>query len=102
MPCFCPGVRRVNADVNDLWNFQTPITYDSESFAVPCRIGNDIDGDRNIERASELQCLEIFGEGYTLSITLESLFVDRFKTEEHGSHAKSLPQLEDFLIAQQH
>src|SRR5438093_5210621 len=27
-PCFCPRIRRVNADVNDLRNFEAPIAYD--------------------------------------------------------------------------
>src|SRR5581483_1773465 len=100
MPCFRPGIRRVNTDVNDLANLQAPITYAFESFAVPFGIGNDIDGNRYIERAGELQCLEIFRERYPLSITLESLFVDRFKTEEHGIQAKPLPEFKDLLVAQ--
>src|ERR1043166_2633364 len=66
VPCFCPWIRRVNADVNDLGNFQTPIAHYLESFAVPRGIGNDIDSDRYVERASELQCLEIFGKCYAI------------------------------------
>src|SRR4029077_6040254 len=33
---------------------------------------------------------------------LESIFVDRFKTEEHGIQAEPLPQLEDLFVTQQH
>src|SRR5262245_6818586 len=35
VPRFGAGVRRVDADVDNLWNFQTPIAYDLEAFAVP-------------------------------------------------------------------
>src|SRR5437870_13794401 len=82
-PCFCPRIRRVNADVNDLRNFEAPIAYDLESFGVPSGIGNDIDSYRYIERASKLQRLEILRERHTLAITLESILVDRFKADEH-------------------
>ena len=100
MPCLCPGIGCVDADVNDLGNFQTPITYDLESFAVPSGIGDDIDRHRYVERASELQSFKILGERYPLSITFEAVFIDCFKTEEHRGQAKSLPKLEDLLIAQ--
>src|SRR4029077_8368301 len=50
----------------------------------------------------KLQCFEIFGERHTFSITLESIFVDRFETKEHGSQAEPLPELEDFFVSQQH
>src|SRR4029077_1048375 len=33
---------------------------------------------------------------------LESIFVDRFKTEEHGIQAEPLPQLENLFVTQQH
>src|SRR5262249_14241752 len=73
-----------------------------EAFAVPRGIGNDVDSHRYVERASELQCLEILGKRHTFAITPESLIIDCFKAEEHGLHAKSLPELEDLLVAQQH
>src|SRR5438552_16520056 len=102
MPCFCAGIRRVNADVDDLGDFEAPIAYYLESFAVPCGIGNDIDSHGYVERASKLQCFEILGERHAFAVTLESLFIDRFETKEHGSQAEPLPELEDFLVSQQH
>ena len=35
VPRFGARIRRVDADVDDLGNFQTPIAYDFEAFAVP-------------------------------------------------------------------
>ena len=102
MPCFRAGIRCVNTDVDDLGDFQAPIAYYLESFAVPCGIGNDIDGHGYVERASKLQCFEIFGERHAFAVALESLFIDRFQTKEHGSQAEPLPELEDFLVSQQH
>ena len=84
MPCFRAGIRCVNTDVDDLGDFQAPIAYYLESFAVPCGIGNDIDGHGYVERASKLQCFEIFRERHAFAVALESLFIDRFQTEEHG------------------
>src|SRR5207244_484294 len=37
-----------------------------------------------------------------LSVTLQSLLVDCFKTKKHGIQAESLPKFEDLLIAQEH
>src|SRR5207248_10485313 len=77
-PCCCPRIRRVNADVNDLRNFEAPIAYDFESFAVPSGIGNDIDSYGYSERASKLQRLQTVCKCHTRSITLESISADRF------------------------
>ena len=56
----------------------------------------------DVERASELQRLEIFGERHAFAIAFQSFFIDRFKTEEHGVQAEPLPEFENFLVAQQH
>ena len=49
MPGFRAGVRRVDTDINDLGNFQTPVADDLEAFAVPGGIGNDVHCDIYIE-----------------------------------------------------
>src|SRR5207244_13494107 len=53
VPCFCPRIRRVNADINDLRTFEAPIAYDLQSFAIPSRIGNAIDSYPSLARASK-------------------------------------------------
>src|SRR5947207_9747959 len=102
MPGFRAGIRRINADINDLGNFQAPVAYDLEAFAVPRGIGNYVDCNIYVERAGILECFKIFGECDALSVTLQSLLVDCFKTKEHGIQAESLPKFEHLLIAQEH
>src|SRR5437762_1210652 len=102
MPGFRAGIRRINADINDLGNFQAPVAHDLEAFAVPRGIGNDVDCNIYVERAGILECFKIFGECDALSVTLQPLLVDCFKTEEHGIQAESLPKFEDLLVAQEH
>ena len=48
------------------------------------------------------ECFKIFGECDALSVTLQPLLVDCFKTKEHGIQAESFPKFEDFLVAQEH
>src|SRR5207245_5955062 len=102
MPGFRAGIRRINADINDLGNFQAPVAHDLEAFAVPRGIGNDVDCNIYVERAGILECVKIFGECDALSVTLQSLLVDCFKTKKNAIQAKSLPKLEDLLIAHDH
>src|SRR5438874_5200890 len=99
MPGFRAGIRRINADINDLGNFQAPVAHDLKAFAVPRGIGDDVDCNIYVERPGILECFKIFGECDALSVTLQSLLVDCFKTEEHGIQAKSLPKFEDLLDA---
>ena len=101
MPGFRAGIWSVDADIDDLGNFQTPVAHNLEAFAVPRGISNEVNCDIYVERASELQCFEIFGKCDALSVTFQSLLVDRFKTKEHGIQAKPLPEPEDFLVAQE-
>src|SRR5438046_8721904 len=102
MPGFRAGIRRINADINDLGNFQAPVAHDLEAFAVPRGIGNDVDCNIYVERAGILECFKIFGECDALSVTLQPLLVDCFKTEAHGIQAESLPKFEDTLIEHAH
>src|SRR5262245_2658469 len=102
MPCFCPWVGGVNTDVDHLRDFETPIAHDLESFAIPCRISNDVDGHRYVERASEFQCFEIFRKRHAFAVAFQSFFVDCFKAEEHRIHTEPLPEPEDLLVTQQH
>src|SRR5207245_4886574 len=98
MPGFRAGIRRINADINDLGNFQAPVAHDLEAFAVPRGIGNDVDCNIYIERAGILECFKIFGECDALTVTLQSLLVDCFKTKKHGIQAESLPKFEDLVL----
>src|SRR5947208_15840544 len=102
MPGFRAGIRRINADINDLGNFQAPVAHDLKAFAVPRGIGDDVDCNIYVERPGILECFKIFGECDALSVTLQSLLVDCFKTEEHGIQAESLPKFEDLFVAQEH
>src|SRR5947199_9365213 len=102
MPGFRAGIRRINADINDLGNFQAPVAHDLEAFAVPRGIGNDVDCNIYVERAGILECFKIFVECDALSVTLQSLLFDCFKTKTHSIQAKSFPKFEDLLIAQEH
>ena len=54
MPSFRAGIRRINADINHLGNFQAPVTHDLETFAVPRGIRNDVDCDIYVERADRM------------------------------------------------
>src|SRR4029450_6412603 len=54
VPCFGTGVRRVDADVHDLGNFQTPIAHDFKAFTVPRWIGDDVYRHRDVQRPSVL------------------------------------------------
>src|SRR6516162_7685166 len=44
VPRLCARIRRVDADVDDFGNLQTPIAHDFKAFAVPRRIGNNVYG----------------------------------------------------------
>src|SRR5207245_11080059 len=98
MPGFRTGIRRIKSDINDLGNFQAPVAHDLEAFAVPRGIGNDVDCNIYVERAGILECFKIFGECDALSVTLQSLLVDCFKTKEHSIQAESLPKFEDLVL----
>src|SRR5207245_9097264 len=78
------------------------VAIEREPVAVPGGIGNDVDCNIYVERAGILECFKIFGECDALSVTLQSLLVDCFKTKEHSIQAESLPKFEDLLIAQEH
>ncbi len=90
MPGFRAGIRRINADINDLGNFQAPVAHDLEAFAVPRGIGNDVDCNIYVERAGILECFKIFGECDALSVTLQSLLVDCFKTKKNAAYRARL------------
>src|SRR6188508_3723085 len=57
-PTLGAGVWSIDADIDDLRDFQTPLPDDFESLPVPIRIGDEIDGDSDSHGSSEFERLE--------------------------------------------
>src|SRR5208282_3136849 len=100
-PALGPGIGRVDADVHDFRQLETPFADNAEALAVPFGIGNQIDQNVDPERAGELQRLEIAAEGDPLAEFLQPLLIDRFDAEKHIFEAEFFPETKDFLVAQQ-
>src|SRR5262249_57199438 len=96
-----PGIRGVHRDVHHLGDLAAPLAHDAEALAVPARIGNDVDGDVDVDRARELEGLEVLGEAHPLAELAEALLVDRLDAEEHDLEAELGPELEDLLVAKE-
>ena len=84
IPRFRARIGSIDADVDNLGNFQTPVTHDLKAFTVPRWISNDVDGYRDIQRTSILQRLEIFRERHAFAIAFQSFIINRFEPEKHG------------------
>src|SRR5262249_906562 len=52
-------IRRIDADVHDLWHLHAPIANDSEPLVIPIRICNKVDGHVKAQRTSKFERLEI-------------------------------------------
>src|SRR6185312_17512101 len=101
-PAFGSRIGRVDADVDDLGLLDAPVAHGSEPLMVPIRVGDQVDGDADAERAGEFERLEIAAERYPLAVFGKPLVVERLEPEEHVRDAKPLPEAEHRLVAQQH
>src|SRR5262249_15520954 len=99
-PGLGPRIRRIHGDVHHLGDLAAPLAHEAEALAVPARVGDDVDGDVDVDRASELERLEVLGEAHPLAELAQALLVDRLDAEEHDLEAESRPELEDLLVAQ--
>src|SRR5206468_6357623 len=95
-------IRRVDRDVHDLRDLQTPLADDREALAVPLGVGDQVDGDLDAERARELERLEGVAERDALSVLAQALLVDGLEPEEHVLQAQPRPHPEYVLVAEQH
>src|SRR5262249_38725622 len=88
-------------DVHHLGDLAAPLAHQAEALAVPARVGDDVDGDVDVDRARELERLEVPGEAHPLAELAQALLVDRLDAEEHDLEAGLGPELEDLLVAQE-
>src|SRR6516165_11693810 len=101
-PALGPRIGGIDADIDDVRHFQTPLADDPKPLMVPVRVGNQVDRDINAERAGEFDRFEIAVDRDALAEFAQPLLVDRLETEKHGFEPEPLPQAEDVLVAQQH
>src|SRR5215471_1329258 len=101
-PTLGPRIGGIDADIDDVRHFQTPLADDPEPFVVPVRVGDQIDRDIDPERAGEFDRLEIAVDRDALAEFAQPLLVDRLEAEEHRFEPEALPQPEDVLVPQQH
>ena len=101
-PRFGAWIRRINADIHDFRNFQTPLTNNLEPLFVPVRIGDQVDGDGNAKRTGKLQGLKILSQRNAFAMLEQSLFVDGLDSDEHIFKAERLPEGKYVFIPKQH
>src|SRR4029077_19791296 len=101
-PAFGAGIGRVDADVDDLGQIQTPFADDAEALVVPVRIGNQVDRNHDPERAGEFERLEIAAKRDPFAVLAQPLLVDRLEADEHVFEAELSPETEHLLVAQQY
>src|ERR1700730_1469465 len=101
-PTFPPRIWRVDADVYDFLQLDTPFADNAETLVVPVRIGNQVDCDHDPERAGEFERLEIAAERNPLAVLAQSFFIDRLEADEHVFEAELFPEAKYFFVAQQH
>ena len=65
-------------------------------------VGDDVDGDREPERAGDLQRAQVLVEGDPLAVGLEGVLVEGLDPEEHVVEAEPLPAREQLLVLDQH
>src|SRR5262245_59694739 len=99
-PRLGPRIRGVHGDVHHLGDLAAPLAHHAEALAVPARIGDDVDRDVDVDRARELERLEVLGEAHPLAELAQAFLVDRLDAEEHDLEAELGPELEDLLVAQ--
>src|SRR6516225_2828771 len=98
-PAFGPGIWRVDADVDDFGQLDTPFTNDPEALMVPVRVRDQVDGDHDPERAGEFERLEIAAERDPFAMLAQSFFIDRLEADEHVLEPELSPQTEHLLVA---
>src|SRR6516162_6669978 len=101
-PALGAGLGRVDADVHDFRQLDTPFADDAKALVIPFGIGDQIDQNVDPKRAGEFQCLEIAAESDPLAESLQRFFIDRFDAEKQVFEAKLLPETKDILVPQQH
>ncbi len=98
-PSFRARIRGVDGDMNDFGDRQRPFADGFKVALVPIRVGDDIHGGMNIQRASAFERFDIFFHRDALAVALETFVVDRFDPEEHIFQAEAFPQFEDFFVS---
>jgi hypothetical protein len=102
MPALRPWVGRIDADVDDFRDLQTPLAHDLEPSAVPGGIRDQVNSDRDPQRPGEVERFKILAQRDALSVEGEALFVDGLDANEHVGESKGLPETEHLLVPQQH
>src|SRR5271170_4433647 len=101
-PTFGPRIGRVDTEIDDLGDFETPFAHDAKALVVPVGIGDQIDRDDQTERPSEFQRLETAAERHALAVSLQTLLVDRLEADEDVLQAEGLPEAKYLLVAEQY
>src|SRR5271154_392178 len=101
-PTFGPRIGRVDAEIDDLGDFETPFAHDAKALVVPVGIGDQIDRDDQTERPGEFQRLETAAERHALAVSLQTLLVDRLEADEDVLQAEGLPEAKYLLVAEQY
>src|SRR6516164_1824363 len=101
-PTLGPRIGSVDADIDDVGHFQTPVADDPKALVVPAGVGDQVYRDIDAERAGEFDSLEIAAERNPFAVFPQPLLVDGFEAEKHGFEPEPLPQAERLLVAQQH
>src|SRR5215510_13007592 len=97
VPGFRTGVRRIHADGHNFWNLQAPLPDDLEATSLPARIGDQIDGNPDAERARILERLEVFIDSDAFAMKYQPFFIDGFYADKHIGEAQCLPEFERLL-----
>src|SRR5437773_11632620 len=76
-PALRSRIRRIDTEIHDLGNVQTPLADERKARAVPVGVRDEVDRHLDVEGSGKLQRLEILAEGDALAVLLQAFFVDR-------------------------
>ena len=98
-PSFRARIRGVDGDMHDFGDRQRPFADGFKVALVPIRVGDDIHGGMDIQRAGAFERFDIFFHRDALAVALQTFVVDRFDPEEHIFQAEAFPEFEHFLVS---
>src|SRR5262249_2209237 len=84
-------IGRVDAQVHHLRHVQAPVTHDTKPLLVPVRLRDDVDRHSDLERASELQRLEIASKRNAFAKLSQAIPCNCCEAEKGLSEAELLP-----------
>ena len=102
MPCLGAGIGRIDADIDDLGNLETPSAHRLKACPITVGVRDDVDRDGDSQGSGKLQGLEVRPHAQAFPVSDQAFVVDCFDTEKHVPHPEIAPEPKHVLVPQQH